>query len=52
MRRSPLLLPLALVVLSALAACGSDRQTIYAPAGSTVIVPSDGGHTKIITPDR
>lgn len=52
MRRPLLILPLALLVLSSMAACGSDRQTIYAPAGSTVIVPSDGGHTKIITPDH
>jgi len=51
MRRSFLLLPLMLVVLSPLAACGSDHTTVYAPAGSTVIVPDDGGHTKVITPN-
>jgi hypothetical protein len=49
MRRSALLLPLLLVTM-ALSACGSDHTTVYAPAGSTVIVPDDGGHTKVITP--
>ncbi|MDB5460715.1 MAG: hypothetical protein JWO72_2456 [Caulobacteraceae bacterium] len=49
MRRSALLLPLMLLVLAPLAGCGHDRTTIYAPAGSTVVVPDDG-HTKVITP--
>ncbi len=49
MRRSLLLL--AIMTLSTLAACGSDHTTVYAPAGSTVIVPNDGGKTKVITPD-
>ncbi len=51
MRRSLILIPLMIVALSGLAACGSDRTTVYAPAGSTVVVPDDGGHTKIITPN-
>jgi predicted small lipoprotein YifL len=50
MHRSLLLIPLVVVTLSGLAACGSDHTTVYAPAGSTVIVPNDGGKTKIITP--
>ena len=49
MRRPVLLLPLMLLVLSPLAACGHDRTTIYAPAGATIVVPDDG-HTKVITP--
>ncbi len=47
--RPALMLSMFLVTLG-LAACGSDHTTVYAPAGSTVIVPDDGGHTKIITP--
>jgi hypothetical protein len=49
MRRSALLLTLLLASMT-MAACGSDHTTVYAPAGSTVVVPDDGGHTKVITP--
>jgi ABC-type uncharacterized transport system auxiliary subunit len=49
MRRSALLLTLLLASMT-MAACGHDHTTtIYAPAGSTVVVP-DNGHTKVITP--
>jgi hypothetical protein len=49
MRRSALLLPLLLATL-AVGACGSTHNTVLAPAGSTIIVPDDGGRTKVITP--
>jgi hypothetical protein len=50
MRRSLLLLPLMIMTLSGMAACGSDHTTVYAHAGSTVIVPNDGGKTTVIKP--
>jgi hypothetical protein len=49
MRRSALLLPLLFATM-AVAACGSTHNTVVAPAGSTIVVPDDGGHTKVITP--
>jgi hypothetical protein len=50
MRRSALLLPLLFVTL-AVAACGSTHETtVVARPGSTVVVPDDNGHTKVITP--
>lgn len=48
MRRSALLQPIMLAAMAP-AACGHSHNTIYAPAGSPVIVPNDG-HTKVITP--
>jgi hypothetical protein len=50
MRRSALMLPLFLVTL-AVAACGSTHDTtVVARPGSTVVVPDEDGHTKVITP--
>jgi ABC-type Fe3+-citrate transport system substrate-binding protein len=50
MRRSALLLCLLCATL-AVAACGSTRETtVVARPGSTVVVPDDNGHTKVITP--
>ena len=50
MPRSLLLIPMVVMTLATgLAACGSDHTTVYAPAGSTVVVPSDDGKTKVIT---
>jgi hypothetical protein len=49
MRRLPIVLPL-LLVLAPLAACGTTHETtVVARPGTTVVVPNDNGHTKVIT---
>jgi hypothetical protein len=52
MRRLLIALPL-LFVLSPVAACGTtNRTTVVAPPGTTVVVPGDDGHTRVVTPER